>query len=83
MNALTKFGFKVVYSNGVLVHPVFQNQVNGPTKEAMVKIVLKKSVYLKPSCTKLVQAMVDGEGTVSPQVNWCGIMIPSDALAAN
>ena len=83
-NALTDFGFEVVYPNGTPIHPVYKDQANTSNEKSSLKIVLKKSIHLKPGCTKLVPATVDGEIVTPPQVNCCGIISRNAAvLAAN
>jgi len=61
-NAATDFEFKVVYSNGTPIYPVYKDQLANISIKASIclKTVLKKSIHLKPGCTKLVQAIVDG-----------------------
>ena len=69
-NALTDFRFKVIYSNGTQIYPTFKDQENTTNEEnSSLKIVIKKSVHLKPGSTKLVQATVDGEVIDPPQLN--------------
>ena len=61
---------------GVLIHPVGKDKSR--EESSTLHIVLKKSVHLKPRCTKLVQATVTTESSTLPNLNCYGVVTPNE-----
>ena len=79
-NALTEFGFGLFHSNGVPIHPIGKDQSR--EESSTLHVVLKKSVHLKPRCTKWVQATVDTDSSTPASLNWYGVVTPNEKVLA-